>query len=210
MDFIELIRERLTLALPGIDAQMRMAPPIRKRDMIAPDDARVSGVLILLVESDKAWNTILIRRTEDGRIHGGQISFPGGKKDPSDMDIIATALREAEEEIGVQRHEVEVLGILSPLYIPPSNFVVTPVVGYIPFVQAFKPSEREVQEIIKVPLELLLQPSIKEKRNVKRSDKKEEEMSTPVYVLSEEIVIWGATAMIISELEEIMKLKDLI
>ncbi len=203
MDFIEKIQEELKQTLPGIDAQMKMAPPIRKSNMVAPDHARMGGVLVLLIEGDKSWNTILIRRTEDGQIHGGQISFPGGKKDPSDADIIATALRECEEEIGVNRHDIQVLGTLTPLYIPPSNFLVTPTVAYIQHVQAFKPSEKEVQEIIKVPLDLLFHPSIKKEQRVRRSDNNDEDMTTPVYRLSDEIIIWGATAMMISELEHL-------
>jgi 8-oxo-dGTP pyrophosphatase MutT (NUDIX family) len=203
MDFIEKIREKLLQTLPGIHAQMKMAPTIRAKHMAAPDDARLGGVLVLLIEGDKSWNTILIRRTDDGQIHGGQISFPGGKKDPSDTDLIATALRECEEEIGVNRHEIEVLGTLTPLYIPPSNFLVTPTLAYIQNVQAFKPSEKEVQEIIKVPLDLLFDPAIKAAQKVRRSDKKDEDMDTPVYMLSDDIVIWGATAMMISELEHI-------
>jgi len=203
MDFIEKIREKLLQTLPGVNAQMKMAPPIRTKHMTAPEDARLGGVLVLLIEGDKSWNTILIRRTDDGQTHGGQISFPGGKKDPSDADIIATALRECEEEIGVNRHEIEVLGTLTPLYIPPSNFLVTPTLAYIQNVQAFKPSEKEVQEIIKVPLDLLFAPAIKAAQKVRRSDKKDEDMDTPVYMLSDDIVIWGATAMMISELEHI-------
>jgi len=204
MEFIEQLKEKLRGELPGIDAQMKMAPPIRTRDMNAPPHARLGGVLILLVESDKSWNTILIRRTEDGQTHSGQISFPGGKFDPSDESIIATSLRECEEEIGVRRHEIEVLGTLTPIYIPPSNFLVTPTIGYISFVQAFKPSEKEVQEIIQVPLNLLFDPVIKQQHKVRRSDQPETEMHTPVYKLNDDITIWGATAMIISELEQLL------
>jgi len=203
MDFVEQLKEKLQGNLPGLEAQMRMAPPTRGKSMKVPDDARLGGVLILLIEGDKSWNTILIRRTEDGNTHSGQISFPGGKKDISDLDIIATALRECEEEIGVNRHEIEILGTLSPLYIPPSNFLVTPTLGYIQNVQAFKPSEREVQEIIKVPLDLLFDPAIKGEKLVRRSDIKDEEMTTPVYILNDDIIIWGATAMMISELEHL-------
>ena len=200
---INQLKERIN-NLPGINAQMKMAPPIRHKQMIAPLNARLGGVMILLIEGDKEWNTVLIRRTEDGNTHSGQISFPGGKKDFIDIDIIATALRECEEEIGVRRDKIEVIGSLTPLYIPPSNFLVTPTIGYVADLQTFKPSEHEVQEIIKVPLSLLFDPAIKKERIVKRSDKKEEDMNTPVYVLSDDIIIWGATAMMIAELEEMV------
>jgi len=124
--------------------------------------------------------------------------------DKMDENIIATALRECEEEIGVPTKEIEVLGTLTPLFIPPSNFLVTATVGYVKTLQNFKPSEKEVKEIIKVPLDLLFHSSVKGERIVKRSDKKYEDMKTPVYLLQEDIVIWGATAMIIAELEELL------
>ena len=145
-EFIEQFKQKLALPLPGLEAQMKMAPPIRSSSMQAPDNARLGGVMILLFEADKIWHTILIRRSEDGKTHSGQISFPGGKKDPNDFSIIETASRECEEEIGVHRNQIEILGCLTPLYIPPSNFLVTPTVGVVSFVQAFKPSEKEVQE----------------------------------------------------------------
>lgn len=204
LEQIEKLKARLQLPLPGIIAQMRMAPPTRARNMDIPASARQSGVMILLVEGDKELNTILIRRTEDGNTHSGQISFPGGKKDPNDAHIEYTALRECEEEIGILRHEIQVLGQLTPLYIPPSNFWVTPTVGFIEKVLAFKPSEREVQEIIKVPFSLLYDERIREERIVKRSDIKNMEMKTPVYALNDEIIIWGATAMILSELQVVL------
>ena len=205
-EFIEQFKQKLALPLPGIEAQMKMAPPIRTSSMQAPEDARLGGVMILLFEADKIWHTILIRRSEDGKTHSGQISFPGGKKDPNDFSIIETAKRECEEEIGMHRNEIEILGSLTPLYIPPSNFLVTPTIGLIHQNLNFKASEREVQEIIRVPLDLLFYDKIKDKKRVKRSDIKEEDMLTPVYALSEDIIIWGATAMMIAELEHVYKM----
>ncbi|MBK7762466.1 MAG: CoA pyrophosphatase [Bacteroidetes bacterium] len=204
MEFIELLHERLQQNLPGIDAQMKMAPPVRTKEMQVPDNVRLGAVMILLLEQDKTWHTILIRRTEDGQTHSGQISFPGGKMDQTDEHLMATALRECEEEIGVKIHEIEVLGNLSPLFIPPSNFLVTPTVGLIKGLPMFKASEKEVQEIIKVPLDLLFDKSIKSEMAVRRSDNKEISMLAPAYTLHEDIVIWGATAMMISELETLL------
>jgi 8-oxo-dGTP pyrophosphatase MutT (NUDIX family) len=203
--FIEKLKLRLLDPLPGIEAQMKMAPPIRTATMKAPADARLAGVMILLVESEKQWNTFLIKRTKFDNAHGGQISFPGGKYETYDENIIDTALRECEEEIGVQRNLIEVLGTLTPLYIPPSNFYVTPTIGFIQRIQAFKPSEKEVEEIIKVPLDLLFHHEIKATQIVNRSDDKQLEMETPVYALTNELTIWGATAMMISELEQVVK-----
>jgi 8-oxo-dGTP pyrophosphatase MutT (NUDIX family) len=200
--FIEKLKQRFEQPLPGLVAQMKMAPPIRHKAIKAPADARLGGVMILLVESEKQWNTFLIRRVQDGKIHGGQIAFPGGKHEITDADIVETALRECEEEIGVDRHLIQILGSLTPLYIPPSNFIVTATVGVIERVQAFKPAEKEVEEIIKVPLDLLFHNEIKSKKIVKRSDDNSIDMETPVYNLSDDISIWGATAMMIAEFEE--------
>lgn len=205
VSFIKELQDKLEGPLPGIEAQMKMAPPIRHREMKAPADARLGGVMILIFDIDNKWNTILIRRTEDGKTHSGQISFPGGKMDHTDKDIIHTACRECEEEIGVKMKDIIVLGSLSPIYIPPSNFLVTPTIGFIKNLQNYKASEREVQEIIQLPLELLFNDSIKKEKAVKRSDKIDEVMQTPIYELSEDLVIWGATAMMISELEMIVK-----
>ncbi|MBL7764873.1 MAG: CoA pyrophosphatase [Chitinophagaceae bacterium] len=204
MMLIELIKEKLSLPLPGIDAQMRMAPPIRHRDMQAPDDVRLGGVMILLYHVDEQWNTLLIRRTEDGHTHSGQISFPGGKKDSSDPDLLYTAIRECEEEIGVRRQDIEILGSLTPVYIPPSNFLVTPVVGFIKSLQSYKASEQEVEEIIQVPLDVLFHPENKKEHEVFRSDRKDLGMKTPVYHLDPSIIVWGATAMMIAELEAVL------
>lgn len=96
---------------------------------------------------------------------------------------MATALRECEEEIGVKIHEIEVLGNLSPLFIPPSNFLVTPTVGLIKGLPMFKASEKEVQEIIKV-LDLLFDKSIKSEMAVRRSDNKEISMLAPAYTFA--------------------------
>ncbi|MBL7773340.1 MAG: CoA pyrophosphatase [Chitinophagaceae bacterium] len=205
LNLIDELRDKFQhQSLPGLDAQMKMAPPMRTRDMQVPSNVRLGAVLILVFEIDKKWNTLLIRRTEDGQTHSGQISFPGGKKDPSDRDLIHTALRECEEEISVLRKDVEVLGTLTPLYIPPSNFLVTPVVGHIKELQNYKASEREVQEIIQTPLELLFWEETKSEKEVLRSDDPSVAMTAPVYKLADDIVIWGATAMMISELETLI------
>ena len=205
IDFIEQLKLNLTQALPGAEAHSKMLPTGRSLTQTPPSDARISGVMILLYELDKQWNTILIRRTEDGLPHSGQISFPGGKKEPSDPDLTFTACRECEEEIGVPIPDIELVGTLSTLYIPPSNFLVTPSVGYIKTLQNFKASEREVQEIIQLPLDLLFDHRIKKERIVVPSSSPTQQIKTPVYELGEDLIVWGATAMIIAELESIIE-----
>jgi 8-oxo-dGTP pyrophosphatase MutT (NUDIX family) len=205
IDLIEKLKDRLLHPLPGEVAQFKMAPKGRTRQQELPDNIRLGGVMILLFIIDKKWNTILIRRTEDGNHHSGQISFPGGRKDASDQDIIYTACRECEEEIGVPIPDIELVGTLSTLYIPPSNFLVTPSVGYIKTLQNFKASEREVQEIIQLPLDLLFDHRIKKERIVVPSSSPTQQIKTPVYELGDDLIVWGATAMIIAELESIIE-----
>jgi 8-oxo-dGTP pyrophosphatase MutT (NUDIX family) len=202
--FIEQLKGKLSEELPGIKAHQRMIPNDRKLPLHVPENAKHSGVMILLYDLDSRWNTVLIRRTEDGHTHSGQISFPGGRKDHTDIDIIHTAKRECEEEIGVPMSDIDVLGTLSDVYIPPSNFLVTPTIGYIKNLRQFKASEREVQEIIQLPLELLFHQNIKSIREVRPSSNPQSPIKTPVYALADDLIVWGATAMMIAELEEII------
>ena len=200
---ISHIKQRIALPLPGSAAQLKMAPLSRINQLQAPPDARQSAVMILLFEQTGEWYTLLMRRTEDGRTHSGQISFPGGKREESDSDILMTALRETEEEIGIRRDQIQVLGQLSPLYIPPSNFHVTPVLGYLPGSVETNISPQEVQEVLTVPLRKLFDDSIKEERLITTSTNNQ--LRSPIYLLPPQHIVWGATAMIISELEHLIK-----
>lgn len=202
-DFIQKIKERILLPLPGLDAQLKMAPAGRPNPLTTPDNAKESGVLILLFFENNNWHTLLMQRTEDGNTHSGQISFPGGKKDSTDKDIIETAVRECEEEIGINRNEIQILGIMSPLYIPPSNFHVTPTLGFIENPFHLRISEREVKEVMKVPLNFLFDDKIKSKKIVTTASNIH--LESPVYILDNTKIVWGATAMMISELEYFIK-----
>lgn len=204
IELIDKLKLRLEEPLPGREAQFKMAPDGRNKNYEIPDNARESGVMILLFDIDKKWNTILIRRTADGSTHSGQISFPGGKKERTDKDIIHTASRECEEEIGVRMRDIEIIGTLTPLYIPPSNFLVTPTIGYVNTLQNYKASEREVEEIIQLPLELLFDNRLKKEKVVISSRENNQEIKTPIYELGDDTFIWGATAMMISELEHLI------
>lgn len=202
-DFIGKVKERILHSLPGTAAQLKMAPASRLNQLTAPDNARQSGVMVLLFMEGEEWHTLLMQRTEDGHTHSGQISFPGGKKEDSDRDIIDTAARECEEEIGIDKTTINMIGTISPLYIPPSNFHVTPVLGFLPGNFAMKISEQEVQEVYKIPLSYLFDDKIKEKRSILTSQNLR--LESPVYVLSNSKIVWGATAMIISELEHLIE-----
>lgn len=192
---------RRALNLPDFDphaAQLRMAPrprPIRRPDR--PGQPRLGGVLILLYPRDGELYFVLTQRPEYNGVHSGQISLPGGKHEGEET-MIATALRETCEEVGVCEG-IEVLGTLAELYIPPSDFEVHPVVGYIPQRPTWHPDALEVAGIIETPLRLLFDDAIKGSEAVFRADVN---MTLNIYFyLIEGRKVWGATAAILSEFE---------
>ena len=147
----ERVARRLAQPLPGLPAQCRMAPVGRiTSDYDAnPPGARAAGVLLLLTP---ALELVYIRRADDGGRHSGQIAFPGGIREDHDPDLVATALRETEEEIGLPRESVTVLGALTPLYIPVTNFRIQPVVGVVDAAPEFVCQPSEVAEVIRLPV----------------------------------------------------------
>lgn len=172
--------------------------------MDIPEDAKESGVLALLFPVQEELNLLLIKRTEDGRPHSGQISFPGGRKEEEDPDLQTTALRETFEEVGVPSSEIEILGALSSLYIPVSYSNVFPYVGFTHERPDYALSLDEVQYTIEVPLKELFSPDIKSVKSIKPSAFPDITIKAPVYEWDADHMIWGATAMMISELEEMM------
>jgi 8-oxo-dGTP pyrophosphatase MutT (NUDIX family) len=196
---------KLLKALPGLDAQMLMAPPIRRKSDMPDRGVRLGGVLMLLYLKNNEWYILLMERTADGGVHSGQISFPGGKYESTDGTITFTAMRECEEEMGISNSQYIVLGNLTPLYIPPSNFYVTPTLAIATKQLQFNASQQEVQHILEVPLAQLFSVESKAEQEVCRSDDNTLVMQAPVYKLQNGGVIWGATAMMLSELEVLLK-----
>jgi 8-oxo-dGTP pyrophosphatase MutT (NUDIX family) len=139
---------------------------------------------------------ILTRRRADLRRHAGEISFPGGRKDAGDVDLLATALREAEEEIGLAREQVSVLGALPPTSTFATNYLIHPFVGSIPHGLAWRPSPKEVDAVLELPLEAL-----RAGRTRTRMERRGISFETDAYVVGEHL-IWGATARIIEQLLE--------
>jgi 8-oxo-dGTP pyrophosphatase MutT (NUDIX family) len=201
---IESIKVKLNLPLPGLSAQLKMAPPMRTKNIPIPTDARIGAVMILVYKKNDHWHTLFIERAKDGNTHSGQIAFPGGKKDDTDKDVIYTALRECEEEIGVPINSVEVLGVLTDLYIPPSNFIVSSIIGYISELPDLVLSKNEVANTFEIRLEDLFLPENKSKKTVKQSDDFSKEIEVPIYKIENKIDVWGATAMIIAEFETLI------
>jgi 8-oxo-dGTP pyrophosphatase MutT (NUDIX family) len=200
--FTENIRERLAAPLPGREAQFKMAFAHRveefRRRLNPPDDAKIACVLITLWEEGGDWRTALIRRTENPRDrHSGQISFPGGRHDEGDDSFPYTALREAKEEIGIEPEQVEILGRLTELYIPVSNFAVYPFVGMLNEAPKFQLQPGEVEQVYAPALSHFQNPASRSTSDVMVGGQflvRE----VPCFLL-EGRAVWGATAMILSE-----------
>lgn len=194
----------ISQSLPGEAAQCIMAPSTRDEDMSSHDRrlARNSSVLILLYEKDGVTSFPLIKRPVYPGIHSGQICLPGGKEEPSDYSLVDTALRETKEELGVDISSVEVIGSLSPIYIPVSNFNVQPVIGWWHNPTVFHPNNREVDGVHEMSLKNLIGQKGDCSFTINVNNR---EVIAPYFKINND-VIWGATAMILSELKELMKL----
>lgn len=199
------LKEQLSQPLPGLDAQLKMATLKRMdklSDYTVPDNAKEAAVMILLYpDAGKLHLPLIVRNVYPG-VHSGQVALPGGTKDPEDGSFLATALRETEEEIGVPQNHIEVLGELSKLYIPPSNFLVQPFVGRVAGKPAFIPDTSEVAHLIESPLEAFLDGNnIGEGTVTVRGSMR---LQVPRYLIQGHTV-WGATAMMMAEFTEIVK-----
>ncbi|MBI5219735.1 MAG: CoA pyrophosphatase [Bacteroidia bacterium] len=206
---IEQLKMELGKQLPGKEVQHRMAPSTRKFDInyIKKDGKRRnSSVLILLYPNEAKTNIVFIKRADSKGPHSGQIGFPGGKYETCDLNLIQTALREAEEETGINHKDVVVLGTLTSLFIPVSNISVLPVVGYMNYRPEFVKDNIEVEEILEIEL-----PELADMKNklVKRINIKNIEIDAPCY-LAKDYYIWGATAMILSEFLEVAEKTELV
>lgn len=203
-DLSRLLRQRLVLPLPGAEAHYKMANVERRVNSSRykiPDDARKGAVLILLYEDEGRVLFPLILRPEYEGVHSGQIALPGGGFEESDETLQFTALREAQEEIGIFKNDVTILGSLSSLYIPPSNFLVHPFVGMISYKPHFVPDETEVAGIIETDLESVMDESLVSEKVVKLNNGIE--INTPFFNIQNQTV-WGATAMILSEVKSLL------
>ena len=197
---VRLIRKLLGQPLPGISAQLKMSPQHRRIPELEQTPQK-AGVLLLLYPRNDDLTIIFTKRTTYDGPHSGQISLPGGKTETFDSSIIETALREAHEEIGINPSDVEVLGMLTPLIIPVSNFEVAPVVGYMKKPSDFIIDPSEVDYLIEVSFSHLVDPRIVKQKKMLLHD----QMSLIPFYLIDDHEIWGATAMIISEFVELIK-----
>lgn len=210
MDFDEFLRlspKIKNIKLPAEASHLKMMPPNRKELLDLPlqtiENSKKAGVLAL-VYPDETYQTkllLILRKTYAG-IHSAQVGFPGGKMEVEDASIKEAAIRETFEEVGVPKHHIHVLQELSGLYIAPSNFYVHPFIAITPKTPLFKLQEDEVEALIEVNLQHFLDENVIMNHRVKASYNIDVEV--PTFLLNGHIV-WGATAMILSEIKDLLK-----
>lgn len=184
-----------------------MAPDIRIRELRAglskKKNPKKAGVMALFYPNDDwvAYMLLILRKSYPG-VHSNQIGFPGGKIEETDNNILETALRETHEEVGVKPSDIETVKSLSEIYIPPSNFEVQPYIGISTVKQQFVIQESEVEALVEVPVADILDD--KKKISQRLSTSYAENIEVPAFNLNGHVV-WGATAMILSEVRELLK-----
>ena len=202
--FLNYLKSRLEQPLPGLDAQLKMAPtPIDNgpsRKLNAPEHANISSVLILLFPNQNQDLELLLTVRSKDIDHGGQISLPGGRSEGNETHT-ETALREAREEVGVDPEAVKILGLISDLYVSHSNNLVKPVVGYLPQKPQLVLNPAEVEEAFSIELESLV---TKKNLTVENWDLQKYAYQVPYWDVHE-VPLWGATAMILSEFLELYR-----
>ena len=205
-DFIDRLKELVSTELPGELAHEKMYPSNRKEENFVLKTSqlfRESAVAILLYHENNVLNCVLTQRqVYDGK-HSGQISFPGGKKEDFDAEILHTALRECEEEIGFRPNEDAIIGRLTEVYIPVSGFVVHPFLFYHFEKPTFILNQREVAELIDFPLLQLIDEQRIGTTTIPFEGNRS--LKDVPYFSIEGKVVWGATALILSELKELVK-----
>nr|WP_294781667.1 CoA pyrophosphatase [uncultured Flavobacterium sp.] len=206
-DFLKYVPNIIPIKLPAVEAHLKMAPKERREGLKNLDidalNARMAGVMMLFYPKEEKTHLVLIvRNTYDG-VHSAQIAFPGGKYEKTDLNFETTALRETQEEVGITSDKIEIIKNFSPMYIPPSNFLVHPFLGIAKEELSFYPDSREVAAIIELPLSVLLNDEIIVE--AKLSTSYGANILVPAFTIQNHVV-WGATAMILSELREVLKI----
>lgn len=206
-DFIIAIDKVVDLELSALDSHRKMAPLERIRLLeeaqLNRPNARNAAVMMLFYPKNNTTHLALIKRNSYPGVHSSQIAFPGGKVEHYDANLEQTALRETQEEIGVSPDKISVLRSFTTVYIPPSNFLVHPFLGVSTNEIEFTLQEDEVSGIIETPLQLILDDSIVTTQSIETSYA--QRMDIPAFQIYDHTV-WGATAMMLSELKDMLKL----
>jgi len=204
---VEILKQKFELPLSGISSHLKMAPANRISGYLNEQkfilNARKSAVMILFLQDNNIMKMIVIRRSEYVGIHSGQIAFPGGRYEDEDGDVRVTALREIEEEIGIPEEKIEIIGRLSDIYVPPSNFLISVFVGYLAEKPEYIIDEREVDEVIEIPFSDFFQPDVVKQKDFYVNSIKASS-DAPYYDVTN-AEIWGASAMVISELLDLLQ-----
>jgi 8-oxo-dGTP pyrophosphatase MutT (NUDIX family) len=209
MDFNEFSKYTSKIAketLPFIQAHAKMAPferlDILKNTNLAYNNSKKAAVMMLFYPKGNETHLVLIKRNSYPGVHSSQIAFPGGKVEHHDLDLIQTALRETHEEIGIHPSKIEIIKPFSEVYIPPSNFLVHPYMGISYQELDFNLQPEEVAGIIELPVSQFL-----DDKNIiikKMDTSYAKSIEVPCFKVDEHY-IWGATAMMMSELKEVLK-----
>ncbi len=209
MDFQEFLRfvpKLIEAKLPAFDAHIKMAPLERLESLtninFGDKKPKIAAVMMLFYPKNNRTHLILIVRNSYEGVHSAQIAFPGGKYEFEDKNFAHTALRETHEEVGIHPNKIEIIKSFTELYIPPSNFMVHPFLGISKEELVFTPQPSEVANIIELPLSTFLNEAIvvDEKLSTSYADN----ISVPAFKI-EEYIVWGATAMMLNELKEVLK-----
>lgn len=205
-EFTRLLPRINQVPLPGEAAHERMSPPERRGLMqtldFSKNQPKQAAVMMLCYPRNEQTMLLLIIRNTYPGVHSSQIAFPGGKREPEDSSFLDTALRETWEEVGIDMQQIEVVRAFSQVYIPPSNFLVHPYLGICRQQPVLNPSPDEVSGIIEMPLDHFL-----DETNVvdfEMATSYSVAISVPVFAFAGHQV-WGATAMMMSELKEVLK-----
>lgn len=203
--FLKFIPHLVQVELPAFVSHEKMMPLERKiflaKMSFEEINAKKAAVMMLFYPKNKETHLVLIVRNSYPGVHSDQIAFPGGKFEAEDVDFLTTALRETEEEIGISRSKIEVVKAFSSLYIPPSNFMVYPFLGICKEEIQFVPDSNEVAAIIELPLSVLRDDRILIVENLSTSYASL--VDVPAFKIEGHIV-WGATAMMLSELKDVL------
>jgi 8-oxo-dGTP pyrophosphatase MutT (NUDIX family) len=206
-NFLNISPKLRKISLPGEDSHYKLAPLLRLQELEKlkiedqkPNHAAVMAVFYPGVQKETRF-VLILRKSYKG-VHSNQVGFPGGRVEEEDLNLMHTALRETEEEVGIPRQEVEVVRELSRLYIPPSNFWVYPFMGVLKRTPVLVPQEEEVESVLEIELKDFLCDSCLTTQTLSTSYAKNIEV--PAFLLSGHVV-WGATAMMLSEMKDILK-----
>ena len=205
-DLLHLIYIRLKEPLPGKKAHFKLAPYRKTTQDIdyTKYNPKLASTLLLLYEKQQEIKFVLIQRPDYSGTHGGQISFPGGKNEPGE-NLKETAIRETFEEIGISKDDITVLGELTEVFVPPSNFLISPFIAYLDAAPQFKADKKEVKKIIEVNLsELYKKDLILEKEMIVGKNTGNAMKIKVPYMDLHNHTVWGATGVILSEFKDLI------